>query len=126
MDKEQAKPADKSIDYSAFKGGEYVKIISGKDKVEYSAKVIDLYNDKIRLNLADGTEKKLDINYIHSINIIDKPSDFKPISLKIVEKKIRKIRKSIENNEGKGKSREKDGENDGDNDSLEGRVSNDE
>jgi hypothetical protein len=126
MRKEQAKPADEPINYSAFKD-RYVKITSGADRIEYSARVIDLYHNKITLNLADGTERKIDINYIHSISPIEKPLDFKQISPKTEAKKGKAKKKEDALNfpeieEKNDKNEEKDDENN----SLEGIVSKDE
>jgi hypothetical protein len=123
MKKEEAKPTNEPIDYSAFKG-EYVKIISGEDKVEYSAKVINLYNGKLTLNLADGNERILSLAYVHSINRIDKPIDFKLITR--IETKKRNPKKKKEawmEEEKKGNENE---EKDDEDDSLEGLVSKDE
>jgi len=123
MKKEEAKPADAPIDYSVFKG-KYVKIISGEDKIEYSAKVIDLYNNKIRLNLADGNGRILSLAYIHSINLIDKPLDFK-LTKRIETKKRKGKKKDMLYEEESEKKDDDDGEK-GEEGDLEDKASKDE
>ena len=128
MKKEQAKPACEPADYSAFKD-KYVKIVSGADRIEYSARVIDLYHDKITLNLADGTEKILSLGYIHSIYSIEKPSDFKMTAKKGTKRKKEKKKDTLNFPEIEKKTEEnedEDKEKDDDKDNLEERVSDDE